>query len=488
VTTAPAPANEDVSAAGAPVEEQAARVTALTQEQLDSIGSANKNGGKAQTQHLWTRQGVETTVSRVANAASKGLKAIESAKSGGVSGILGAAAGVLGSAADAVGKGAQKVADGLKSWAGRIGDAAQGTRAVEGAVKANQLVGKAQKALEAAKATGDAAQVAAAEKALDAARKNRTNGVLDAVTTGLSLAGNHVGNGTTKGVLGSMEQGTKTAKSIVNKDVAGAIENGFGTAARVDRAVEGKDAKAAKTLDELGKDGGRIARGTTALVKTKGAVSAAEQALAEAKKSGDADAIREARAAVRAADQALRGAILDVTGAAIDSVKNQTGGRAQQIVSAVGAANGTASSINNKDVGASLQGGLQTASEVVRAGARSDEASKTRAAEVAKKLEDVGVSSAEITRATQGVIAANQAVSIAEKALEAARKTGNTAVVRAAERAVAQADQRLRGAILVATDAGIDAASRLGNDGVRRPAAVLDKANDTARAINERDA
>jgi tetratricopeptide (TPR) repeat protein len=296
------------------------------------------------------------TVERVANAVASGLQGVSSLRQGnvlsGLASIGAAVAGGIGRGAGNAASGLQRFADRLGQVSGHLQSVAQGVGAVQSYRAADRAVRAAREALARAEASGDVRAITAARQQLEQAERSKRAALLQGVGTAAMIGADTVGQyrrpapgqpidrptaGTRlESALRIVSRGSSTAGSVVLRDWEAAGVGALGVAAgisdlRGSGSPENQSA-AERRADTILGSGPRVSTLNDAAnmadaalgyrqaervqEAAEAAVKDAERALDIARRSGDAQAIREAEESLRQARRAAEGALMGEIGAA----------------------------------------------------------------------------------------------------------------------------------------------------------------------------
>lgn len=253
---------------------------------------------------------------RVANGVASAARGIQSVQRGGIAGIIGGAAGIAGGVAQAIGDSAQNAADQLQ----RVSNRLQPIGSVEAIRGADRALDQARDSLRAAEASGDRAAIASARAQVESAEQARRSsiygGLSSAAMVGAELAG---GSGSADGSrnrnqvrLDLAARGLDIARGINDRDFASVASAGLGAANSLRR---GTNAPEMIETENGPRERFNILQGATdvadglngyrlsanAARDASRNVESAEASLAQAERSGDSAAIRQAREELRRA-------------------------------------------------------------------------------------------------------------------------------------------------------------------------------------------
>ncbi len=296
------------------------------------------------------------TVERIANSVAAGLQGISSLRQGN---ILGGLASIGAAVAGGIGRGAGSATTGLQRFADRLGQVsghlqgvAQGLNAVQSYRAADRAVRAAREMLAQAEASGDPRAIAAARRQLEEAERGKRAALLRGLGTAAMVGADTVGQyrrpapgqpsdrptaGTRlESALRIASRSLSTADSVVIRDWEAAGVGALGVAAgvadlRSQRPAENRSPAEAWADGVLGSgprvstlnDAANVAdaalayrQAERAQAAAEAAVKDAERALDLARRTGEAEAIRQAEDNLWRARRSAEGALMGQIGAA----------------------------------------------------------------------------------------------------------------------------------------------------------------------------
>jgi LysM repeat protein len=268
-------------------------------------------------------------VAQIANTASRALQGVHSLKRGSlIGGLANVAQGFAGGIAgfgSGVGGALQSAGGRLADVGNHLSQASAVFSGIQGYRSAQRGLDEARRALRAAETSGDPRAIAQAREQLEAAERTKSAALLGGAASLVMVGADAIGGRAvaaegprTRGMadagleshLRMAAGGLGLAAGVVERDWAAAAASGLGLGAAVEGGREGRHAKSLNEAANVAQATLGYERARRAESQARGAVEELEVRLETARRSGSAEAIRQAEAELARARQGVGDAVV----------------------------------------------------------------------------------------------------------------------------------------------------------------------------------